>query len=180
MKDSYCFFADGQNYYWQMGFAQYMQSKKIFSEKALFTGYYGGLLTAFALSINYEIKKLCKMISKYNNKNKLENIQFIFSKEDQNMVEEIIFKLMEEKPNAYKLCNNKLVIPIQTINGSLQWVSEFISNKNLLDIIKASIFSSLLGVDFLKVNKKITLPVAPLTKFPLLTPYTIIITCRIR
>jgi len=31
---------------------------------------------------------------------------------------------------------------------------------------------------FLTVNKKFTLPVAPLTKLPLLNPYTIIITCR--
>ena len=177
-NESYCFFSDGCNIFWQMGFAKYMQAKEIYSKKAVFTGFQSGLLTALALAVDFDLKTVCKMISKYNSKNHEEIVQIIYKEEDINMIEELTKDIIEETADAYKRCNKKLFVPIQAVNGSIHFISEFSSNINLLNVIKASIFNSLINVEFLKVNKDLVLPIAPLKKYPLINPYTIIISCR--
>ena len=185
--ESYCFNSDGCNMFYQFGVARYMQKSRMYSNKAVFTGYNSGLLVAIVLASNIPIgtlKKetpqntLVRTFMKYFNQDKKENIRFnIFKEDDMHLIEKVLNSLLDAYPDAYKNIKKNLAIPVQCINGLNLWVTEFKTNKSILDAFKASTMCSLLNIKHMVIDK-VPVTIGGLKSFQLLHPLTIIITCR--
>lgn len=176
--ESYCFISDGCNIAYQFGVARYMQKNNIYSNNAVFTGYYSGLLSAIALAGKIPVSLLVNTFIKFNNDNKKENIRFnIFKEDDLSLNEKVLVSLLDANPEAWKYANKRLAIPINTFSGLNLWITEFKSNDDILQGFKASTEGSLFKMKCIKINK-INVTIGPLKLLQLLHPLTIIITCR--
>jgi hypothetical protein len=178
--ESYCFYADGHNFSWQLGVAYYMQKRMLYSKKAVFTGYKSGLLVATALACEFPIKKLFQLICEKSEKQRRENICINpFKEEDPAFLEELMLGVLAKKPRAWRFANKRLAIPVQSINGIHYWITEFASNNDIMNAFKASTLNSVIRVEYLNAKRsEHSIAVTSMKKFPLLDPMTIIITCR--
>ena len=178
--ESYCFYSDGYNFAFQMGVANYMKKAHIYSTKAYFTGYNFGLLTATALACNISVKFLFKLINEQLEYQRSENIHLnIFRETDSSLIEDILCKMIFGKPDAWKLANNKLVIPVEAINGSIYWIKEFCCNNDIINAVKASIQASIIDFKYIQLDiNQETILATGIKNYPVLHPLTVFITCR--
>ena len=154
LTEIYCFNDDGYELSWQLGVAYYMQKNNIHSDKAIFTGYLSGLITAIALACNIPIKTIFQLLedllTKQNNNSRVDVIWT-------SITDTLSKKLFQILPrDAYKTATNRLIIPIKYINGKVCWIQEFNNNEEIIAAFTSSCQQS--SRPILKFRQNVTSP----------------------